>query len=201
MRTTRLTVCLLSLLALAAGAAADVVRAGPGFYSSATVFTGAPAPRLSAESAPAPVAYVDWLLGPAAAVVPPGSPDDPESTALAASPSGGLAVQSLSPADRRPGSLALVLSALAGLGAFQGARSIKKVHFSAVPDWYHTAAPQVGHATPLSLDFDVVALPVCVFDVPTPSPRPVARCHWADPPPLITQNIPPNRIPRGPPPA
>jgi len=76
--------------------------------------------------------------------------------------------QELPPA---PSSLALVLSALASLGAYQGARSLKRLHLSFTPDWYHTGGPlQVGHATPLQLEFDHAALAICTFDEPVARP-------------------------------
>ncbi|MEW6200328.1 MAG: hypothetical protein AB1601_16885 [Planctomycetota bacterium] len=66
-----------------------------------------------------------------------------------------------------PSSLALVLSALASFGAYQGVRSLKRLHLGALPDWYHADAVQVGHATPLRLEFDCSALPVCAFEQPS----------------------------------
>lgn len=74
---------------------------------------------------------------------------------------GEHAVEEIPPA---PSSLALGLTALAGLGIYQAGR---KIHFSRLPEWYHTGGPQqIGHATPLELDR--VQLPVCVLDEPTP---------------------------------
>jgi len=67
-----------------------------------------------------------------------------------------------------PSSLALVLSAAAGLGAYHGLRSVRKLHLSVTPDWYHAAAVQVGHTTPFDLEFG--ALPVCAFDEPAARP-------------------------------
>lgn len=66
-----------------------------------------------------------------------------------------------------PSSLALVLSALASFGAYQGVRSLKRLHLGALPDWYHADAVQIGHATPLQLEFDCSALPVCAFASPS----------------------------------
>lgn len=78
------------------------------------------------------------------------------------------AFQDLPPA---PSSMALVLSALASLGAYQGVRSLKRLHLSFTPDWYHTGGPlQVGHATPLQLEFDHAALAICTFDEPVARP-------------------------------
>lgn len=68
-----------------------------------------------------------------------------------------------------PSSMALVLSALATLGAYQGVRSFKRLHLNFTPDWYHTGGPaQIGHATPFSLEFST--LPICVFDEPVTRP-------------------------------
>ncbi len=68
-----------------------------------------------------------------------------------------------------PSSMALVLSALAMLGAYQGVRSVKRLHLNFTPDWYHTGGPaQIGHATPF--DLDCSALPPCVFDAPVAMP-------------------------------
>lgn len=65
-----------------------------------------------------------------------------------------------------PSSVALVLSAIGSAGAYQAARSLRKLHFGVVPDWYHDGAVQVGHRTPLSLEFSLNALPACVFEAP-----------------------------------
>ena len=79
---------------------------------------------------------------------------------------GDASLQELPPA---PSSMALVLSALASLGAYQGVRSFKRMHLNFTPDWYHTGGPaQIGHATPFNLDFG--ALPVCIFDQPVARP-------------------------------
>ena len=66
-----------------------------------------------------------------------------------------------------PSSAALALCALATLGAYQGGRSLRRVHFvSGIPEWYHHGGPvQVGHATPFDLESG--ALPVCVFEQPS----------------------------------
>lgn len=52
-----------------------------------------------------------------------------------------------------PGSLALVLSALGSLGAYQGLRVAKRLPLGGVaPDWYHAEGPQqIGHATALDI--------------------------------------------------
>jgi len=79
---------------------------------------------------------------------------------------GAPSLRELPPA---PSSMALVLSALASLGAYQGARSLKRLHLGITPDWYHTGGPvQVGHATPLDLEFGPPA--ECVLDEPVRSP-------------------------------
>lgn len=96
-----------------------------------------------------------------------------------------------------PSSLALGLTALAGLGAFQAGRSLRRLSWSQLPDWYHTDAPQVGHATPLDLDnWD---LPPCLLDEPIHLPSTtiafaseVVACWPSD-------LIPPLAAPRGPP--
>ncbi len=106
-------------------------------------------------------AYVDWLLGQPlsrAAVAPQ------DRTATAAPP-----VTPVVAAPAPPGSLTLVLSAAASLGALHGVRSIKRLQLSALPDWYHTGAPrQIGPATPL--DLEPGALPACAFAVPVLRP-------------------------------
>jgi hypothetical protein len=66
-----------------------------------------------------------------------------------------------------PSSLALVLSALASFGAYQGIRSLKRLHLGTLPDWYHADAVQIGHTTPLRLEFDYSALPACAFESPS----------------------------------
>ena len=67
-----------------------------------------------------------------------------------------------------PSSATLFLSALAGFGAWHLGRSARKFHLiSHLPEWYHTGGPvQVGHATPLDLEFSLSAMPLCQFDTP-----------------------------------
>jgi hypothetical protein len=65
-----------------------------------------------------------------------------------------------------PDSATLLLPALLGFGAWQIGRSARKLHFGQVPDWYNEHATQVGHATPLSLEFSRAAMPLCIFDAP-----------------------------------
>lgn len=90
---------------------------------------------------------------------------------LAALPSDvAPAAASLRELPPAPSSMALVLSALATLGAYQGVRSVKRLHLNFTPDWYHTGGPtQIGHATPFDLEFGG-ALPVCEFDEPVARP-------------------------------
>jgi len=64
-----------------------------------------------------------------------------------------------------PSGLALGLSALASLGAFQGGRSLRKLQFGTLPDWYHPYAVQIGHTTPWDLQFGPMA--VCLFEAPS----------------------------------
>ncbi len=112
-------------------------------------------------------------------------------------PAGPPVLRELPPA---PSSVALVLSALASLGAWQGARSLKRLHLSFTPDWYHADAVQVAHVTPLQLEFDHSALPLCVFDEPVAAPvlayrLPRERCSRSQ-----TQASLVTASPRGPPP-
>jgi hypothetical protein len=76
-------------------------------------------------------------------------------------------VRTLPPA---PDSAALCLSALAGFGVWQLGRSARKLHFGALPSWYHADVVQVGHSTPLDLEFSLAAMPACAFDAPAPQP-------------------------------
>ena len=66
-----------------------------------------------------------------------------------------------------PSSAALALAALATLGAYQGGRSVRRMHFvSGIPEWYHHGGPvQIGHATPFELGS--AALPICAFEEPS----------------------------------
>jgi hypothetical protein len=67
-----------------------------------------------------------------------------------------------------PSSLQLVLTAFGTLGAWQLTRSARKVHLSNLPAWYHAeGAVQVGHTTPLDLDFTL--LPICCPETATVS--------------------------------
>jgi len=62
-----------------------------------------------------------------------------------------------------PGSVALFLSALSGLGVWQLGRSARKFNLASVPDWYHTGGPiQVGHVTAINPDFTApVMISIC----------------------------------------
>jgi len=73
-----------------------------------------------------------------------------------------------------PSSLALGLTALAGFGVYQAGRSIRKLHLSALPEWYHTGGPtQVGHATPFDLAYG--SLVACCFEGPVPARPAIVR--------------------------
>ncbi len=72
----------------------------------------------------------------------------------------------VTPLPAGPNGLALGLSALTSLAAVQACRSLRKLHLSALPEWYHTGGPmQVGHATPYQLDHAPLA--VCDFEQPS----------------------------------
>jgi len=65
-----------------------------------------------------------------------------------------------------PGSVALFLSALSGLGVWQLGRSARKFHFASVPDWYHSGGPvQVGHVTAINPDLTAPVM-VSICDLP-----------------------------------
>lgn len=75
-------------------------------------------------------------------------------------------VTSIPPA---PDSASLFLFAMGTVGAWQVTRTLRKVQISAVPDWVHTAGPsQIGHATVLDVDVDVI--PLCFYDRPEQEP-------------------------------
>ncbi len=99
-----------------------------------------------------------------------------------------------------PSSLSLGLTALAGLGLYQAGRSVRKLHLSNLPEWYHTGGPaQVGHATPLDLDIDTSALPLCVHATPTPCRPHLIRFVDEAVLPKPFECIPLAVAPRGPP--
>jgi hypothetical protein len=55
-----------------------------------------------------------------------------------------------------PSSALLGLSALAGLGVWRLGRGATKLHWGAMPEWYHAGAPpKVGHVTCFDLQFDL----------------------------------------------
>ena len=96
-----------------------------------------------------------------------------------------------------PSGLALGLSALASLGVYRAGRSLRKLHFAALPEWYHTGGPvQVGHATPF--DPWSAALPLNAFARLAPLRPALKRCRdtgWV----CAAQCIPRAATPRGPP--
>jgi hypothetical protein len=101
-----------------------------------------------------------------------------------------------------PGSATLVLPALLGFGAWQIGRSARKLHFGHVPEWYCEHATQVGHATPLSLEFSRAAMPVCIFDAPIVVGTPPCLSGRLPEEPyirLLSQTILLDADPRGPP--
>jgi len=52
-----------------------------------------------------------------------------------------------------PGSFSLVLAAFGSLGAWRLGRSTRKLHFSSVPEWFHTGGPEkIGHVSMIDLD-------------------------------------------------
>jgi len=175
----------LALTILAALASAAVARAAMVSRSDAPLFSAVGnAPSVAPASKAVPVtlsvvgdrllADVNWLLvvpqrsGATGLAVWAGShwPMQLGLGALTADEAGAVSgvVTELPPG---PSSLALVLSALASFGAYQGIRSLKRLHLGFVPDWYHAEATQVGHVTPLLIEFDWSALPACLFDLPS----------------------------------
>lgn len=94
-------------------------------------------------------------------------PSAPASPADASTPGPVGQLNAVPPA---PSSLRLALVALASLGAYQAGRSLRRLSFADLPDWYHDHARQVGHVTPLALDFNSHDLPVCRFDEPAEGP-------------------------------
>jgi hypothetical protein len=153
-------------LLLAALGACGVVRAELAWTVSAAApsVCAASAAAISPDVGPR-LADLSWLLDgmPASAVPAPSSSSAPAGTT-------GTVLNVASDRELPPGpsSLALGLGALGCLGAYQVGRSVKKIHFGALPAWYHSDAVQVGHVTPLPLNFG--ALPVCEFDEPVGRP-------------------------------
>ena len=99
-----------------------------------------------------------------------------------------------------PGSAALFMWAVGGLGVWHLGRSARKIHFGDLPEWYHAGGPvQVGHATPLDLEFSTNALPVCAFAVPA-GPQPILLRSWREAPLRVdSQQFLRAVEPRGPP--
>lgn len=98
-----------------------------------------------------------------------------------------------------PGSLSLGLAALASLGAVQAGRSLRRLQFSNLPEWYHEhAPPQIGHAHVLS--FHDLEPAVCRLTDPFPAAAPPAArlrpAAYETPP---RQFIPCCAAPRAPP--
>ena len=63
-------------------------------------------------------------------------------------------------------SFSLCLYALLGLGLCRTAPFVKKLHFGAIPEWYHDGGPsQVGHSLAISPDC-LCPTPVCCFVQP-----------------------------------
>lgn len=179
---------LASLLVVARAAYADL--AAPGHAS------GCVPPAAVAEAA-SPAAEACSLAPARAALSGASEPGWPACLAPeAAPPAPPAVVAELPPA---PDSAALCLSALAGFGVWQLGRSARRLHLGVLPDWYHTDAVQVGHATPLDLEFNHAALAICAFE------EPVARPAFSDRIPrelcsrLQPQFFLPIESPRGPP--
>ena len=63
-------------------------------------------------------------------------------------------------------SLSLCLSALMGLGLCGSVHWVKRLHFGAIPEWYHDGGPfQIGH-THAVMPNSLFAAPVCCFIQP-----------------------------------
>lgn len=114
--------------------------------------------RHTGEAPPAMPSGMLWSAGETALPLP--------------APDLGCTTDLLAPLESRtlpavPDSAVLCLSAFASLGVWQLGRSVRKLHLSFTPEWYHDGGPtQVGHATPLDLEFSLSAMPQCVFDTP-----------------------------------
>jgi hypothetical protein len=103
-----------------------------------------------------------------------------------------------------PGSASLFLFALGGLGAWNLGRSARKLHLGCLPEWYHSGGPrQVGHATPLDLDFHLATAPLCRLEVPAAIGGNVSSQWWSwreRAVGLSAQQVLHSADPRGPPP-
>ena len=102
-------------------------------------------------------------------------------------------------------SAALALCALVTLGAYEGGRSLRRLYAAgALPEWYHEGAVQIGHSTPLDLEFSLSALPLCRFDSPANvgGDQALPTWQWQREPrhPLPSQSTVLIADPRGPPP-
>jgi hypothetical protein len=137
--------------------------------------------------------YAMWLGAdlPAAFALPDLPSPSPESRAQ---------IRELPPA---PGSAALCLWALGGLGMWHLGRSARKIHLGTMPEWYHTGGPtQVGHVTPLDLEFNSSAMPICRFEAPVAAGDDQLPPWWQQLEPrerLRSQYFPLIADPRGPP--
>ncbi|HCO94495.1 MAG TPA: hypothetical protein DIU00_11180 [Phycisphaerales bacterium] len=65
-----------------------------------------------------------------------------------------------------PGSLALCIYALIGLGLCQAAPWVKKISFEFIPEWYHDGGPlQIGHSLAVTPE-TLYPVPACSFVQP-----------------------------------
>jgi len=192
MRLLQHSMALVVALAVASTACADLA-APSGASCGAPPGVGVEAPPLKSNARLSPRALTS-LFGESAFGLPASVPDAP------APPAQTMGVGELPPS---PDSATLCVSALAGFGLWQLGRSARKLHWGALPDWYHTAGPvQVGHATPLDLEFSLAALPACVFDAPVVASRPACLSERLRDEPykrLLSQTILLSADPRGPP--
>ena len=95
------------------------------------------------------------------------------------------------------GSATLALYAFGTFGLWHLGRSARKLHFGALPEWYHTGGPQqIGHAVPFDLDSG--ALPLCCFEQPVGQRPFLYRVRREQAPPLDAQFLF-TTAPRGPP--
>jgi hypothetical protein len=126
-----------------------------------------------------------------------GDPVDPASFAVES----GQDDSQLTTLPPAPDSAVLALSGLLGLGAVQLGRNVRKLHFGALPEWYHEGAVQIGHSTPLDLDlgFTHAALPACAFTQPTERVSVLFGAQWPDAVPCAPQFQPTPESPRAPP--
>lgn len=150
-----------AVLAVAPSARADLAL---GTHSRlASGLSAGPAKPLSAEQVPPRL--VDELLGGVWPWLEEPLPLVPSAVpAVGSAPCTGE-VLTLPPG---PDSATLLLWAFGGFGVWHLGRSARKLHLGMLPEWYHTGGPaQVGHATPLDLEFSRLALPACRFELPS----------------------------------